>query len=336
MTHTIPSLDASAPTVSVVMPVYNVERFVAHAIRSVLDQSFADFELIIVDDGGNDASMDIVRSFDDARIRIVSQANRGLAGARNTGIALARGSFVALIDSDDAMHKTKLERHVIHLRARPTVGVSYAGAALIDEAGAPLGINQMPRLGRVSAADVFCGLVILNGSIPVFRRQTLEDAAFTLPGDSRKRYFDETLRRSEDVEFWTRVALTTDWEFAGIPGVFTDYRINGAGLSADVIRQLESWEQVCASVAAYAPDFVARFGPTARGRELRYLARRCFQMRDRGLGIVMALQAVRAAPGLLLAEPVKTITTLAACTLLRFLPERVFAALMRAAKPSLA
>ena len=336
MTHTIQTSAASAPTVSVVMPVYNVERFVEHAIHSVLNQSFTDFELIIIDDGGNDASMDIVRKVEDVRIRIISQANRGLAGARNTGIAAARGSFVALIDSDDAMHPTKLERHVIHLRARPTVGVSYAGAELIDEANAPLGIRQIPKLGRVSAADVFCGKVILNGSIPVFRRQTLEDVAFTLPGESRRRYFDETLRRSEDVEFWTRVALTTEWEFAGIPGVFTDYRINGTGLSADVIRQLESWEQVCASVEAYAPDFIARFGPTARGRELRYLARRCFQMRDRGLGIAIALQAVRAAPGLLLAEPVKTITTLVACALLRILPERAFAALVRATKPSLA
>ena len=89
------------PLISVVMPVFNVERYVAEAIGSVLAQSFADFELIIVDDGGKDRSMEICRSFGDPRIRIVSQANRGLAGARNSGILAARGEFVALLDSDD-------------------------------------------------------------------------------------------------------------------------------------------------------------------------------------------------------------------------------------------
>jgi hypothetical protein len=81
------------PAVSAVMPVYNVERYVGEAVQSVLAQSFADFELLIVDDGGSDGSMAICRSFDDPRIRIVSQANRGLAGARNTGILAARGNL---------------------------------------------------------------------------------------------------------------------------------------------------------------------------------------------------------------------------------------------------
>ena len=324
------------PTVSVVMPVYNVERFVAHAIDSVLAQSFADFELIIVDDGGTDGSMAIVRQYSDPRIRIISQANRGLAGARNTGIAASEAPFVALLDSDDAMAPEKLERHVIHLRANPDVGVSYAGAELMDEAGVLLGIRQSPMRGPVSAADVFCGLVIKNGSVPVFRRAALEDGSYTLAGSSRVHYFDETLRRSEDVEFWTRLALTTPWRFAGLPGALTRYRINNVGLSADVVRQLESWDRVRDSVARYAPDFVARHGRIARARELRYLARRCVQMRDRGLGLALALEAVRSAPSLAMAEPFKTGTTILACLLLRLLPERSFQALLALAKPRLA
>ncbi len=323
------------PTVSVIMPVYNVERFVARAMRSVLEQSFTDFELIIVDDGGSDDSMAICRALADHRTRIISQANRGLAGARNTGIAAARGAFVALLDSDDVMRPEKLERHVAHLRARPAVGASYAGAELIDEDGRSLGIRQIPKRGTVSAADVFQGRVILNGSIPVFRREMLEDASFDVPGDSRPHYFDETLRRSEDVEFWTRLALTTRWGFAGLPGCFTEYRINRGGLSADVIRQLESWEQVCERVQAYAPSFIARHGRLARARELRYLARRCFQQKDRGLAATFALQAVRTAPELLLSEPVKTVTTLLACLLLRALPERGLTGLLRLVKPAM-
>lgn len=324
------------PTVSVVMPVYNVERFVAHAIRSVLAQTFADFELIIVDDGATDRSLDICRGFDDPRIVILRQANRGLPGARNTGIAAARGTFVALLDSDDAFHPEKLARHVTHLRANPRLGVSYAGAMLIDEEDRPLGIRQMPRLGRVAPRDVFNGRVILNGSIPVFRRQALEDAAIRPAGADRRWYFDERLRRSEDVEFWARVALTTAWGFGGLPGVLTDYRVNRRGLSADVIRQLESWEQAHDTIAGYAPAFIARHGREARARELRYLARRSFQQRDRGLAIHLALQALRLHPGLLVSEPRKTLGTLGACALLRVLPERGLAALLGLVKPALA
>lgn len=324
------------PTVSVVMPVYNVERFVAYAISSVLAQSFTDFELVIVDDGGSDGSMAICESFTDPRIRIIRQANRGLAGARNTGIHAARGEFVAFLDSDDAMSPVKLERHVAHLRTRPDVGVSYAGAELIDEENRLIGIAQRPRLGRVHAAQVFQGQVILNGSIPVFRRAALDDAAIAVPGADRLWFFDERLRRSEDVEFWTRVALTTGWRFAGIPGLHTQYRVNRTGLSADVIRQLDSWEHVLELIEGYAPVFVERHGRAARARELRYLARRGFHLKDRGLAIQLAMQAVRTAPGLLLREPRKTMTTLAACLALRVLPDGALTRLLRLAKPGLA
>ena len=77
------------------MPVYNVERFVVQAVRSVLNQTFTDFELIIVDDGGSDRSIALCQAMADHRTRFVRQANRGLAGARNTGIAAARGAFIA-------------------------------------------------------------------------------------------------------------------------------------------------------------------------------------------------------------------------------------------------
>ncbi len=321
---------SSSPTVSVIMPVYNVERFVVQAICSVLDQTFGDSELIVVDDAGSDNSIALCEVLADHRTRIVRQANRGLAGARNTGIAAARGEFIALLDSDDAWTLTKLEQHVAHLHANPEVGVSYAGSILIDEDGHQIGIRQRPRVGPATARHVFCGQTVQNGSVPVFRRAALEDAAIRPTGTDRVWYFDESLRRSEDVECWARIALTTKWRFEGLPGATTLYRVNNGGLSADVIRQLESWERVYEKISAYAPDFIARHGAEARARELRYLARRAFQIGDRGLVLRLAIDAVRAWPKLLIAEPRKTLTTLAACTLLRFLPDRPFQIVARA------
>jgi glycosyltransferase involved in cell wall biosynthesis len=322
------------PRVSVVMPVYNVERYVATAIRSVLAQSLTDFEIIVVDDGGGDDSVAICRAFDDPRIRIVSQANRGLAGARNTGIQAATGDYVALLDADDAWLPEKLVLHVANLDAQPDVGVSYDGSILIDEAGKPLGINQEPLYGAVGAAEVFTGRVVKNGSVPVFRRAVLDDIAHVAPDGQRIWYFDESLRRSEDVECWTRIALTTHWRFAGVGRNLTLYRINAGGLSADVVRQLESWEQVCAKVAGYAPDFIARHGAEARARELRYLARRAVTSSDRRVALGLMTRALRLCPSLMWAEPAKTMTTAAAALLQRLLPTTLFAGLSRLALPS--
>jgi glycosyltransferase involved in cell wall biosynthesis len=324
------------PAVSVIMPVYNVEAFVGGAIRSVLSQSFRDFELIIVDDGGADGSLAICKSFDDPRIRIVTQRNRGLAGARNTGIAQARGSYIALLDSDDLWEPRKLAVHVAHLGSHPDVGASYGGSELIDGAGRRLGIYQRPRAGTGSAKHVFCGRTISNGSVPVFRREMLEEGA--LPGDrgGRTYYFDETLRRSEDVECWTRLALTGRFTFESVPDILTLYRVNSGGLSADVVRQLASWDEVRAKLERIDPAFIAAHGREARGRELRYLARRCVQIRDRGLGLTLALEALSHCPRLLFEEPVKTLSTLVACFAMRTLSNNAFAALLRFVRPVLA
>jgi glycosyltransferase involved in cell wall biosynthesis len=324
------------PAVSVIMPVYNVEAYVGDAIRSVLAQSFADFELVIVDDGGADRSLAICRSFDDPRIRIVTQRNRGLAGARNTGIAQARGRYIALLDSDDLWEPRKLAVHVAHLDGNPDVGASYGGSELIDGAGRRLNIFQRPKVGVASAKDVFCGRTISNGSVPVFRREMLEEGA--LPGDraGRTYYFDETLRRSEDVECWTRLALTSRFKFDSVREILTLYRVNSGGLSADVVRQLASWDEVRAKLERIDPAFIAVYGREARGRELRYLARRCVQIRDRGLGLTLALEALSHCPRLLRDEPVKTLTTLAACFAMRSLSTAAFGVLLRVASPALA
>jgi glycosyltransferase involved in cell wall biosynthesis len=286
----------------------------------VLRQTFTDFELIIVDDGGGDDSINICRSLADERTHIVHQANRGLAGARNTGIAAARGEFIALLDSDDLWEPEKLATHVAHLRSDRSVGISYTGSIFIDEEGRDIGLRQRPRVGEVTPRDVFCGKAVGNGSTPVLRRKVFDDIARPMP-DGRVWYFDESLRRSEDVECWTRIALTTQWKIVGLPGFLTRYRLNGGGLSADVMRQLDSWNQVYDKIVGYAPGFIDRHGREARARQYRYLARRCVKMRERRLGLDLARSAVSMHPRLLWDEPVKTLVTLFACAALRLLPE---------------
>lgn len=311
----------NTPIVSVVMPVFNVERFVAEAVQSVLDQQFAAWELVIVDDGGTDSSIEICKTFADPRIRIVKQANRGLAGARNTGIAAANGRYIALLDSDDRWHCDKLMLHVIHLDANPRVDISYSGSRLIDAAGRPLAVAMRPRLSQVTPAHILMRNPVGNGSAAVIRRRALDLVAFEHPEEpGRTCWFDESFRQSEDIELWLRMAARHGCRFEGIEGQLTDYRIVGGGLSANMIRQFESWERATVKAKSYAPALLKRCGAAARAYQLRYLARRAVQLGDGAFATALIRQAIALHPPMLISEPAKTATTAAAALGTRFLP----------------
>lgn len=312
------------PTVSVVMPVYNVEAYVAEAVESVLAQTYADFELIIVDDGSTDRSIEICLGFADERVRIVRQADRGLAGARNTGILAARGRYVAFLDSDDRWLPEKLALHVIHLDTNPDLGVSFSPSRFIDRDGRAMRLKQVPKLDGISASDIFCRNPIGNGSAPVIRRSDLDRVAFAHPAEAgRTCYFDESLRQSEDIEMWLRLAVVGESRFAGIAPALTEYRVGGGGLSSQVVRQYQSWEQVVERLSGYAGDFAARHLPRARSYQLRYLARRAVQLGDHSMAMTLLREAMSSSLRPIFEEPVKTAITIGAALAGRMLgPER--------------
>lgn len=314
--------------ISVVMPVYNVEAYVAEAIRSVLAQSYDNFELIVVDDGGTDGSMDIVRSFTDERIRIVSQANRGLAGARNTGISHVRGTYVALLDSDDRWHPEKLMLHAIHLRKNPHVDVSYSGSQLIDAEGKPLSVAMRPRLKQVTAAHILKRNPVGNGSAPVIRCSALERVAFAHPDEPQRLcWFDESFRQSEDIEMWLRMAAKHDCQFEGIEGLLTEYRIIGGGLSANIVRQFETWQRAVAKAESYAPLLLQHHRVAAEAYQLRYLSRRAIQLGDYGFARSLIRQALARHPRMLLEEPRKSAVTAGAAFATKLLPPHLMSAI---------
>ena len=310
----------STPIVSVVMPVYNTAKYVQAAVESVLAQTFTDFELLIIDDAGTDHSIELCRRYDDPRIRIISQTNRGLAGARNTGIRNARGQFIGLLDSDDLWEVDKLEQHVAHLRRSPHVGVSYAASRMIDDEGQFLRTVQRPKLRSVEARDVFLRNPVGNGSAPIIRKAVFSDISFLNRDREELDYFDESFRQSEDIECWCRIALTTRWRFEGIQGEFTRYRINEGGLSANVVKQFETWSRVRDRVRRLNPAFARRWAPYAEAYQLRYLARRCVRMGEGAMAWTLMKDALSACPRIAFEEPGKTVTSLIAAGVLRFLP----------------
>ncbi|SFE00956.1 glycosyltransferase family 2 protein [Roseivivax sediminis] len=301
------------PRASIVVPAYNAEATLDETLRSLVAQSFRDLEIVVVDDGSSDRTPAIARSIGDPRIRLVQQPNRGLAGARNSGIHAAKGEFVGFCDADDLWRPTKLARHVAHLDASPQVGLSYSGSELIDADGRSTGLAQRPRLSGVTAAHVFKRNPVGNGSAPVFRRAALDAIAWRPAQETaRDWWFDETFRQSEDIECWLRLALTTDWDIAGVPGLLTRYRVAPGGLSAALDRQYDSWERMVAKLTPLAPDFMARHAPAARAYQLRYLARRAVSAGDADAALARLRAAFAASLRPAFEEPVKTGVTAAA------------------------
>ncbi|MEL7086522.1 MAG: glycosyltransferase family 2 protein [Cyanobacteria bacterium J06597_1] len=310
------------PKVSVVIPAYNVEAYIADTIQSVLDQTFEDFEMIVVIDGSPDYSAYVCRQFTDRRIRIIEQENRGLAGARNTGIRQAIGEYIAFLDGDDMWEPEKLEKHVQHLDALPQVGVSFSRSKLF---GGQSAAYLMSCSGKVDGKRLLCRNPISNGSTPVVRRAVLEElGAMSEMGE----YFDESFHRNEDIDLWMRVACLTNWELDGLPEALTCYRVNAEGLSASFYRQFESWMEMVEKTVEYAPELVEECGALAKGYQYRSLAQKAVMIGDGKAALDLANRSLASSWGIL-AEPRGTILTIVAAYLLWAMPKSWFGPLLK-------
>jgi glycosyltransferase involved in cell wall biosynthesis len=315
--------------ISVIIPVYKVEKYVAATVESVLAQTYKNFELLIIDDGSPDKSIEICQQFTDNRIKIIRQENRGVAAARNTGIRHAQGEYLAFLDADDLWTPEKLAKHIEHLDNSPTVGVSFCRSAFIDELGEPLGIYQITKLKEITPLDLLCRTPIGNGSVPVIRRETLEDIAFqdNLYGSVENFYFDDDrqLHPSEDVECWLRIAIKTKCLIEGIPEALTLYRVNSQGFSAQLVKKLNSWERMLEKARAYVhPESMAEWENIAMAYQLRHLARRAVTLEAGSTAVQFAHRALSIYWRILLEEPRRTLITLAAAYFLWLMPKPLY------------
>lgn len=217
------------PAVSIIMPAYNVEPYIGDAIRSALAQTFADFELIVVDDGSKDDTAQVVRSLarEDSRIKLVQQANRGLAGARNSALRASRGEFFALLDSDDLWEPAFLAEQLQILRTRPEVDIVtgngwYLGGAKHGQAARPYP-DPRPAPDLTSIIGDEWSVFIMS----VFRRHV-----YTAIGP-----FDESMRSNEDYDFWLRAAVG-GFTFLRNDKPLGHYRVRSDSLSASNVRML--------------------------------------------------------------------------------------------------
>jgi O-antigen biosynthesis protein len=188
--------ERTGPLVSVVVPTYNRATLVCRAVRSVLAQTFPDYEVLVVDDGSTDETEEAVRSIPDPRVHYLRQSrNRGVSAARNRGIRAARGEFIAFLDSDDEWLPEKLERQVRVLQEAPEeVGLVYSGVRSVDGSGS--GWTFRPRHRGDVYGEILEANPIHSGSSVMVRRNVVRTAGF----------FDEGIPAIEDFDYWIRIA----------------------------------------------------------------------------------------------------------------------------------
>lgn len=182
------------PKVSIIIPAYNQGHYLREAIDSALAQTYPDFEVVVVDDGSTDNTSEVAHSYSDTRVRYVSQENRGLSAARNTGIRNSYGTFLTFLDSDDQFLPVKLEVLVRELEVRPELGMVAGQAIPIDEQGRQVG-KTFDKPLPAEPHLLLLGNPLHVGSV-VLRRVWQEKVGF----------FDETLRSYEDWDMWLRLA----------------------------------------------------------------------------------------------------------------------------------
>jgi glycosyltransferase involved in cell wall biosynthesis len=193
--------------VSVIIPTYNRSGLLREALRSVLAQSFTDYEVIVVDDGSEEDIAGVVAAGGGPAARCMRVPHGGPGAARNAGVQAARGELIAFLDSDDLWHPEHLARTVPVLRERPEVGLVYHGAIAIDESGRelPEGRSRAFAAGRVTQ-DLFVYDFVLTPSV-VCRREVFDAVGG----------FDGALMSSEDYELWLRMSLVCEFARVGEP-----------------------------------------------------------------------------------------------------------------------
>lgn len=196
----------SNPSVSVVLAVYNGLPWLPESLASLRRQTFTDFEVVLIDDGSTDGTAAVLAetASADARFRIITQANRGLVASLNRGIAEARGSLIARIDSDDIAEPGRLEAQVEFMRAHPKVAVVGSAIRIIDQDGVPGKRLGYPCKPSDVAADMARGCALAHSAVMMRR-----DVVQAVGG------YRESFRHAEDYDLWLRLA--EKHELANLP-----------------------------------------------------------------------------------------------------------------------
>jgi len=202
------------PEISVIMPVYNGEKYLSEAIESILSQTFKDFEFIIINDGSTDQTENIIKSYNDSRIIYKKNVeNLGLSKSFNIGIALSHGEYIARMDADDISVPKRFERQIQFLKKRLAVDIVGSSMTLVDEHGEEYDTYRR----QLDHVDIKFSCLF---STPMMHPTVMGKTKIF-----KDHHYNENLRNSEDYELWSRLLFETNTHFANIHEPLLLYRI---------------------------------------------------------------------------------------------------------------
>jgi glycosyltransferase involved in cell wall biosynthesis len=212
------------PTISVIIPTFNAESTIEATVQSVLNQSFSDLEILVINDGSTDSTVKILETIQDSRLRILHFDNAGVAISRNRGIQRAQGKFFAFLDSDDLWQATKLADQFAALTDHPESMVAYSWNDYIDAEGNFVHHGWHAQYQEDVYEAIFYRCFIENGSNILVRREAVEATGF----------FEPKTTPAEDWDFYLRLAQ--HYTFVCVPKVHVLYRISSESQSAQINR----------------------------------------------------------------------------------------------------
>lgn len=257
------------PLVSAVIPLHNGAGTVEATLQSVLRQTWTNLEVVVVDDGSTDDGPERVAraARADPRIRLITQANAGVAAARNRGAEAAAARFLAFVDADDLWGPEKIACQMDALAAGgPRAGLAYTWSALIDEEGRVYSLTNRPTFEGPVFPDLCRANFVGNGSCTLMRREAFE----------RVGGYDPSLRARdaqgcEDLMIYLRIA--EHYEFRVVRRHLTGYRVTPVNMSSDAVRMLRSCELTLAAFRDAYPEYAEAFDAHERAMAYWLFAR---------------------------------------------------------------
>lgn len=222
--------------ISIIIPVYNSEKTILETIKSVLNQTINDFEIIVIDDGSKDKTLEVISKISDPRIQVFSYPNAGVSTSRNRGWEQAKGEFIAFLDHDDLWSPEKLKSQLQALQEHPDAALAYSWTDHCDDSG------KVITMGRHLSwtGDVYSKLLVDNfldtASNPLIRKVALDEVGG----------FDPSIDSSGEWDLWLRLAVK--YPFVAVPESQVFHRISSTAMSA----QIESHKRECLEVVERA------------------------------------------------------------------------------------
>ena len=279
------------PLISVIIPVYNSEKTIRETLEAVLKQTFSDFEVIVINDGSKDSTLEIISSIQDSRLKVFSYPNSGISPSRNRGFFHASGEFIAFLDHDDLWTPDKLESQLRALQENSQAAVAYSWTDLIDESSRFRGECSRTNVNGNAHAKLLSANFLHTASNPLIRKEALIQVGG----------FDESVFGPEDWDLFLRLAA--HYHFVAVPHAQVLFRVTAGSASTNVSRQEAESLKVIERAFNQAPESLQHLKKYSLSNLYMYLTFKALEVpsgRQNGFTAARCLRlAVRNDPSLL-------------------------------------